>query len=156
MATQTSISVRALDELGHRVRVGPGDPSTADVLYYAALLIESEGWNNLRTSGTESSRNAGWSIHDAIGEACRRLSDTQGGGGSYGSKDATYTSSSGTAASLRTPAQAAVDDELQRMVDAGEWARPTSSAGRIDYDFNDAATKQDEVLAVLHRARAAV
>ena len=145
------------DESGHRATVGPGDPQAADVLEYAQLLIETEGWNQISVSGNESSSTVGWTLHDAIGEACRRLSAGTAAGGSRGSKDAVYTTTrqgQTISVGLRTDAQQAVDNELQRMADAGEWSAGT--AGRIDYDYNDQARSEDDVIGVLRRAREAV
>jgi hypothetical protein len=147
--------IKVLDELGHRISVGPGDPKTSDVLYYAQLLIEVEGWNDRKTTSTSSTAD-GWTLHDAIGEACTRLSADRPGG--RGSKDAPYTTVSGNSATLRSAAQAAVDAELQRMLDSGEWKPsqdPMQTSGRLDYSFNDEASSKDEVLAVLTRAREA-
>lgn len=149
--------IETLDEAGRRIRVGPGDPTAQAVLEYAALLIETEGWNDQATTGQGSASNVGWTLHDSIGEACRRLSATQPG--SRGSKDAVYQDASGLNVSLREGAQDAVDNELRRMAEAGEWTPPQGGdmQTRPDYTYNDdPATTQDDVLAVLRRAREAV
>ena len=149
------IAVTAIDQEGHRVRVGPADPTTADVLEYAALLIETEGWNQRSVTGAESSVQNGWTLHDSIGEACTRLSASPGL--ERGNKDASYMNAEGRSVSLRTGAQTAVDAELQRRIDAGEWdGQGGGTEGRIDYRFNDdPATTQDAVLDVLRAAREA-
>lgn len=130
------------------------------MLEYARLLIETEGWNNLSQSGQESSASTGWTLHDSIGEACRRLSAFGQPPGSRrgGSKDAVYerqTPTGPVSVTLRTDAQNAVDAELQRMADAGEWTNP-GTAARIDYAYNDQATGQQQIIDVLNRAREAV
>lgn len=154
------VHVERIGDTGHSVRVGPGDVATADVLEYACLLIQTEGWNH-RDPATrvreESSTTHGWTLHDSIGEACTRLSGTAPG--VRGSKEGAYTSArTNSAETMRPYAQAAVDQELNRMVEAGEWTpvADDASSGRIDYDFNDTAQSVDEVLGVLTRAREAV
>ena len=156
----TPHNIETLDQAGRRVRVGPGDPGAKDVLEYAQLLIETEGWNQINTSGQESSRTTGWSLHDSIGEACRRLSSTDPTPHSRGgSKDAVYQAQregQAVSVSLRAEAQGAVDAELGRMAEAGDWT-PSPNAARTDYDYNDGQGRtQDEIIAVLQRAREAV
>lgn len=148
--TYHSLFVQQLDDSGHRVRVGPGDPTASDVLEYAQLLIETEGWNQTETDYAPSNRESGWTLHDAIGEACKRLSARPSGGG--GSKDAVYTSTEGSSVGLRTGAQDLVDDTLQDMAEAGDWDH-TDGGDRIDYDYNDQASDVSEIIAVLQTAR---
>lgn len=62
-----------IDQERRRVIVRPDEPDADDILEYAEALISAEGWNRWEQTHTESSSEQGWTLHDAIGEANRRL-----------------------------------------------------------------------------------
>lgn len=115
------------------VQVDPGEPSAEEVLEYAELLIETEGWNS-RPNDEESSPEVGWTLHDAIGEANRRLFGevTRSDG-----KDGVKLKAGGN---TRTAATEKLAKVLGR---------------KDDKVFNDKAKDVSEVLGVLRQARGA-
>jgi len=127
--------ITAIDET--TVEVTPGEPDPKLVVEYAELLIDTEGWNS-RANDEESSKEVGWTLHDAIGEANRRLFGGTAAEGSSGGKDGVRIPSSGT--TTRTEATALVE----------------KVAGKDDKVFNDKAKNVDEIFAVLRKARGAV
>lgn len=127
-----------------RIRVGAKSPTAADVLEYARELIATFGWNpgfravdTGEAVGQESSEEAGYTLHDSIGEACTRLSQATG---VSASKDWAITDMEGTARNLRAEAVGLVQAELPDGLD--------------DKTFNDKAAGVDEVYAVLDAALA--
>lgn len=58
-----------------RVRVTPSRPGAEDVLEYTEALIEIEGWRNYTAQPGDTAQfpRGPWTLHDAIGEANRRL-----------------------------------------------------------------------------------
>lgn len=120
-------------EPGRRVRVTPDAPNGADVLEYAEALIEEEGWNPGVREGApyqESSPSTGWTLHDAVGEANRRLFRE-------GGKEGIMIEGGTT----RSVAQTAIGTVL---------------GDATDMQFNDKAANAEEVLAVLRQAREVV
>lgn len=113
------------------VEIIPGEPDPIDVIEYAELLIDVEGWNP-RTNDEESSPEVGWTLHDAVGEANRRLFPSASG---TGSKDGIDIPSLGA-----TTREAAT--KLIRKV-----------TGKDDMLFNDKAKSADEIFAALRKAR---
>ena len=124
---------------GRTVKVGPSEPSAADVLLYAEMLIEEEGWHKIDpTARVESGPETGWTLHDAIGEANRRLfPESMGGGG----KEGIRISASGE--TTRQAATKAVKDQLP-------------STASDDKTFNDKAKSKTAIVNVLRKAREAV
>ena len=123
-------------EPGRTVRVGPGEVTAADVLGYAEALIEEEGWHKFDPAKpVESSPEVGWTLHDAIGEANKRLfPESIGGGGKEG-----VTMRSGE--TTRVAATSALKDQL---------------GSDDDKTFNDKAKTKTSILRVLRKAREAV
>lgn len=114
------------------VLVEPGEPDPDDVLEYAELLIDVEGWNDFAKTRTESSPEQGWTLHDSIGEANRRLfGETPRSSG----KDGISLTAGGT---TRTEATSKLQKVLGR---------------KTDTEFNDRATSPDQIITVLRKAR---
>jgi len=135
-----------------RVTVGRETPSAADVLDYAAEMIRTFGWNKIKGGTvTPSSDEVGYTLHDAIGEACTRLSKTVAPAGSSGSKDWTVTNSEGVEKNLRNEATRAVEAAIKETT-----FKVAPAGATIDQQYNDKAKNVDQVLAILDKARAAV
>lgn len=120
------------------VHVEPGEADPADVLEYAELLVDTEGWNDFVKTGTESSREVGWTLHDSIGEANRRLFGETNGGRGDGKDGVRRPSTGGT---TRQDATALLQKHLGRHGD--------------DRKFNDKATSAEQIITVLRKARGA-
>lgn len=59
---------------GRLVKVEPDEIDEKDTLEVAEAMIEEQG----HIQGDSGDENRGWSIHGAIGEAARRVTDSQG------------------------------------------------------------------------------
>jgi hypothetical protein len=136
-----------------RVEVGGGLPSAADVLDYAAALIEAFGWNNTKPGAyEESGESQGFTLHDAVGEACSRLSAaTEPAAGQR--KDWVIQDRAGNDVRLRDRAAGAVVAELEARKGKRVGGRPWQ--GGSDMKFNDQAKQASEVLSVLEAAKEA-
>jgi hypothetical protein len=129
----------AVIEMEGRLRITPDEVDAKDVLEYAELLIETEGWNPFKgDSRQESSDKVGWTLHDAIGEANRRLLPRHGKEGPRLS----------TGKNARDDAMAKLFAALPRR----KWLQGVSEP---DKTFNDRVTEVEEVLKVLRKARGA-
>lgn len=130
-----------------RFAVGRGLPTAEDVIDYAIALIEVFGWNNAGDTGQASNEDAGFTLHDSIGEACTRISAAvEPSGGS--SKDWVARDASGQERRMRDEATEAVSTAI-----AESGFQPPSGV-RDDYAFNDAAASATEVLDLLRAAKA--
>ena len=125
------------------VVVGPEEPTVEDVLEYAEVLIEEEGWNpgkSVEGMMTESSPEQGWTLHDAIGEANTRLYPKEmGGGGKEG-----------------IALEAHGHQTTRQVATAAVVAALPASAKGDDKAFNDKAKGAADVIKVLRKAREAV
>lgn len=117
-------------ERGKILKVGEAGVMPQDILEFAEALIEEEGWRD-----THAGENAGdgasapWTIHQAIGEAARRMEPVQ----------ETARKDGPVARPLR-------DTAAQLLYDVH---------GKTDIELNDEATTQDEALAFMRAAREA-
>ncbi len=145
--------------MSESIRIGPETVGAADVLEYAEALIEQFGWRQGGRSGEGGSVydacvKEGFSLHDAIGAACERLSVVVGeetapsSRRSSGDKEFSY---SGTtpqgdkiSGSIRTEATEKVFAAI---------AKRTGDDTLSDVTFNDKAQSKDDVIAVLREAR---
>jgi hypothetical protein len=130
-----------------RVTVGRESPSAADVLKYAAALIRAFGWNQYTKTHAGSSEQQGYTLHDAIGESCTRLSRAVGDTTSSG-KDWRVQDVEGRERNLRTEATSAVATAIR----ASGFTSDPNSPDALDVQFNDKATDEGQVLAVLDAA----
>lgn len=132
-----------------RFRVGRKPPSARDVIDYALALVETYGVN--LDGGQGSNETVGYSLHDAIGEACTRLSAAveEPGSGRAG-KDWQVPDDEGTIRHLRQEATARVNEAIT----ATGFVSPGSGL-ELDKEFNDNATSPDEVIGVLTAAKEA-
>ena len=91
-----------------RISVGRKVPSARDVIDYALALVEVFGVNmDARTQ--QSSETTGYTLHDAIGEACTRLSaKVEEPGSGRAGKDWQVPDDQGTTRHLRQEATARI------------------------------------------------
>lgn len=129
-----------------RVTVGRETPSARDVLEYATALIRAFGWNSKIGDGVESSESTGYTLHDAVGESCTRLSKAATGG-SQGTKSWSVTTHEGVARDLRVEATDAI---AEAVVDTGFDLSKSGSGA--DIQFNDQAKDEAEIIAILEAA----
>lgn len=131
-----------------RFAVGRGLPTAGDVIDYAIALIEVFGWNNAGDTGQASNEQAGFTLHDSIGEACTRLSAAvePAGSGTAG-KDWMAQDASGATRHMREEATQAVSTAIE------ESGFQVPSGVRDDYAFNDAAANETEILDLLRAAK---
>lgn len=139
-----------------RVRAGISPPGAGDVLDYAIALIEAYGWNGAVKDGTASSEEAGFSLHDAVGESCTRLSkavDPRTSG--RGNKDWSVPDAGGMERNLRELATARIN---QAITESGfvPDEEQRSAGYALDVAFNDKAADAEAVLSVLRDAREGV
>lgn len=141
------------------VKVWPDQPSAADVLDMAAALINQYGWRqgprpdngDVFNSCTVGSPPVGFSLHDAIGAGCERVTSLAGQPGQAvgkGDKEGSYTSPGPSGAvntgSWREEASQAVHHAIAALT--GE--------SRTDIEFNDmTGTTVGDVLGVIYEAR---
>jgi hypothetical protein len=127
-----------------RVTVGRRTPTARDVLDYASALVEAFGWNGKAKDGTESGDEAGYSLHDAVGEACTRLSRAVTPGAQKGTKDWQVPDETGAMKNLRQAANTLVAAEVIKI----------DGPQATDYTFNDKARrKAADIIGVLQTAR---
>lgn len=131
-----------------RFAVGRGLPTADDVLDYAILLIEVFGWNDFAVTGRTSSEDVGFTLHDAVGEACTRLSAAvEPAGSGRAGKDWQAQDATGEVRQMREVATEAVSKAIE------ESGFQPPSGVRDDYAFNDAAASDVEILDLLRAAK---
>lgn len=129
-----------------RVTVGRETPTARDVLEYAAALIRAFGWNSKIGDGIESSEATGFTLHDAVGESCTRLSKAATGT-SQGTKSWSVQTYEGVSRDLRVEATQAIHDAV---VESGLDISKSGQAA--DIQFNDQAKDDAEIIAILDAA----
>lgn len=122
------MEVEVLDE--RRIQVRPGRPTGCDIVEYVHALLEAEGWKQVAdpaAPGETVVAGGPWTLHDAIGEANRRLFRPQHLPGS--GKEGVQTDQGET---TRVEATRLIERYLPQGMD--------------DQSFNDQAQSVDEVL----------
>lgn len=130
-----------------RVTVGRESPTARDVLDYAKALIRAFGWNSKVKDGVASSEANGFTLHDAVGESCTRLSKAATGS-SQGTKSWSVQTHEGVSRDLRVEATQAITDAVTDT----DFRIDPSAGGAPDIQFNDKAKGEDEILAILEAA----
>lgn len=142
-----------------RVSTGSGLPHAVDILDYATALIRAYHWNGKAHEGVQSNEVNGFTLHDAVGEACRRLSTAVEPQGKGNQKDWVAQDQTGQTRNMRQEANRYLLPACQAKLDEGITGKKTaikaaSDAGTAaDVILNDVAKDEQVILDALSDAR---